>query len=66
MPTLERNKGGRPPLSDDTSMMALRLDRKLQTAFRKVVSEQGRTSSEMIRSFMLRTVHAAGRDDLLK
>jgi hypothetical protein len=66
MSTLERKKTGRPPISDDASMMTLRLDRKLQAAFGKVVSEQGHTSSETIRGFMLRTVQAAGRSDLLK
>lgn len=66
MSALERKKIGRPPISDDVSMMTLRLDRKLQTAFGKVVSEQGSTSSETLRWFMLRTVEAAGRSDLLK
>lgn len=47
-------------------MMTLRLDKKLQNAFDEVISETGKTRSEMIRDFMLQTVQQAGRGDLLK
>ena len=54
------------PNWDQNSTFTLRLDTNLQKAFDQVVAEKGQTKSEMIRNFMLQTVQAAGRGDLLK
>lgn len=61
-------RGGRKlnPNWDQNSTFTLRLDTNLQRAFDQVVSEQGQTKSQRIREFMLQTVQAAGRSDLLK
>lgn len=61
-----RVRKGPVPAWEVSSTMTLRLDKKLQTAFDQVVAEKGKTKSEMIRNFMLQTVQAAGRSDLLK
>lgn len=62
----QRLRKGPKPAWEVASTMTLRLDKKLQTAFNEVVTEKGKTQSEMIRDFMLRTVQQAGRGDLLK
>ncbi len=66
MAAQQRAKPGPKPAWEVASMMTLRLDKNLQNAFDEVVSEQGKTRSEMIRDFMLQTVEKAGRTDLLK
>lgn len=66
MSAQQRAKPGPKPVWEVASMMTLRLDKKLQKAFDEVVLEQGKTRSETIRDFMLKTVHQAGRSDLLK
>lgn len=66
MAAQQRAKSGPKSAWGVASMMTLRLDKKLQSAFDEVVSEQGKNRSEMIRDFMLKTVQKAGRGDLLK
>lgn len=66
MSAQQRAKPGPKSAWETASMMTLRLDKKLQTAFDEVVSEQGKNRSEMIRDFMKQTIRDAGREDLLK
>lgn len=66
MAAQQRAKPGPKSAWEAASMMTLRLDKKLQTAFDEVVAGQGKNRSEMLRDFMIETVRAAGREDLLK